>query len=424
MNVDLLFDSNTQIDEEMVLFVYNNLDDLENYNNMVDLSTKIFSIFSFFNILSLPDTILIVSNNTLTRNLFIIFAFYVYIHSKLFKKKHIAIDFEFYYGTISLAQYSFHNSQNVSLNFIVDPNTFSTKDTDYLINKIYINDKLYKILHGSDSLDVPYIYNILLSMDSYKMIRFIHKMIDTRYLCEYYKNSVQTFIPKKCSLYDALVFFNTISEQQYIIIQNNLNALGPIQNIKWNINNLNKNQIEYTYLDVFYSEKFLYDIFHHINDNTPFLIRTYYYILDIVRFVILDRKSILNSTEIIKKIIIKYNNIDLSNETHFDLNSYYKIIINDLILLEKKDNITYKIFLDFIMSVGYIKNTLNIYLKFILLTIFFSTNKNFIKKTEYSNLQEVFKIKKALLNEIASLKKMIKFTNLFEEYVREKIKKE
>ena len=112
-----------------------------------------------------------------------------------------------------------------------------------------MNKFIKKILHGSDSLDIPYMYNQLLDKDPEKIISFTKTMIDTRFLCEYYKLTKSDPSNNKCSIYDeesdrsAIYYFNVISEKQQEKLSDVLKSMPPPHDIVWNIHKMPKSQV-------------------------------------------------------------------------------------------------------------------------------------------------------------------------------------
>jgi hypothetical protein len=189
-------------------------------------------------------------------------------------------------------------------------------------------------------MDIPYIYNTLLNNNTDAIIEFTSKFIDTRFLCEYVRKSLN--IHGKCSIYDALLYFNTINKTQHITLTNLNDQMGPIHKVNWSLHNPNAINIKYAYYDVLYLNDLPKDIFKKILLDTPQYTRTYYYILKIIRFVMLERKKITHVLDFIKtppssptynkyidNCILKENN----NEIHITFiltNDYIKIFGNVL----------------------------------------------------------------------------------------------
>ena len=115
---------------------------------------------------------------------------------------------------------------------------------------ILSNKKILKILHGAESLDIPYIVQDLFNYDTIPIIDFFLSMIDTRYLCEYLNLILNK--SKICSIYDMLLNFNIINENIKNKLDENEKKMGPIYNIFIDINNLSDELITYSIYDVVY----------------------------------------------------------------------------------------------------------------------------------------------------------------------------
>ena len=151
-----------------------------------------------------------------------------------------------------------------------------------------------KIVHGSESLDIPYILHELLNNNVDYIINFFKSMIDTRYLCEYI-NLSENKIKNICSLYDLLLNVNVITNDEKNLLDDNENKMGPIYNIFIDIHNLSPELISYSIHDVVYLinlYKKLSNIIININK------KNYYLICEIVRFTFMERRFFTN--------IIKY----------------------------------------------------------------------------------------------------------------------
>lgn len=166
------------------------------------------------------------------------------------KQKHyLGIDFEFNKITkttrdVALMQINLENDNYGEIFVLCQP---ILKDTDILI-KLLTTKLIIKILHGSDLLDLPYLYHqLLITPDN---IYKFNKKIDTKILCEYKKW-------QRCSIYDILFNFKIISQEQLNKFDKTENRLGPLYLINIDINNLNKELLEYSLYDVLYLPELL-----------------------------------------------------------------------------------------------------------------------------------------------------------------------
>ena len=85
-----------------------------------------------------------------------------------------------------------------------------------LKNNILSNSKILKILHGSESLDLPYIVDELYNNDMEGLIDFFLSMIDTKYLCEYLNDVYNK--QKVCRIYYMLFNYEIIDQRIYQIL--------------------------------------------------------------------------------------------------------------------------------------------------------------------------------------------------------------
>src|SRR5277367_4223408 len=89
-----------------------------------------------------------------------LFKLYITYYKKHHKKQkrtaYVGIDYEFNQRKIALMQINFGDTI-----WLLNPSQFDEETKKCFVQKILINKRIYKILHGSDSLDLPYIYGEL-----------------------------------------------------------------------------------------------------------------------------------------------------------------------------------------------------------------------------------------------------------------------
>lgn len=363
--------------------------------------------------------ILLVGNNDTINKIFILFLYYYAytIKAKPKDKHHCAIDFEFNVKVIALMQLNFGKYL-----WIIDPKKYDSNKIEILNKKLLLNTKIYKVFHGADSLDLPYIYSELLKNDKEKILRFTRKFIDTRFLCEYVRASKTE--EGRCSIYDAMLYFGTISKSKYDELNKINDSMGPIQDVMWNINKMSSFHIKYAYYDVLYLLDFLKDIYKKIIRETPNKVRTYYYIIQIIRFVLLERKAVTNILDLAKSVVNPMNNylIKTENNNMTLINIYTQMMDKGpdqkhFIIKDDKGEID----LNFIESLNYIRGTFNFLLKNILYYVC-------TKKYEvYKNKSELFTDKltlEKLYDELNKIKmyKIIKLLKLYENEVTIKLR--
>jgi hypothetical protein len=116
------------------------------------------------------------------------------------EKHYIGIDFEFKQVAkvdkeVALMQINLENDSNIGYIFVLYPPSLTKDNYNLLITLISIPE-IIKILHGAESLDIPYLFNQVL-ITKKNVNGFCNNFYDTRYLCEYYQK--ENNIKSKCS---------------------------------------------------------------------------------------------------------------------------------------------------------------------------------------------------------------------------------
>ena len=300
----------------------------------------------------------------------------IYYHYGYYDKKlYAGMDFEFNDRKIALCQVAFFPKQKYRYIWIYDPTWLDTKQTNYIIRYLFTSEHIYKIVHRSDSLDIPYLFNDLFMNNHEQIYAFTTHVIDTRFLCEYHKATINS--DKICSIYDAMLFFGTISKKQYDILESidKKSKNGePIQ--KFDINNLSDVNLLYALYDVFYLRKFYFDILKKAKFDTPELFNSYYYIPIITRFIFLEKwgvsdllARIKNKVDPINNFIIKSKN---KNNTLIDI---FNNINTNIKIRTKKLNLN----VDDLLNINYFRSSIILLLKYItysILTNYYEIYKN------------------------------------------------
>jgi hypothetical protein len=206
----------------------------------------------------------------------------------------MGIDFEFNTKKIALMQISFETykpslDKPLSRYFIIYPPELSNKTVNFLKNNILSNSKILKILHGSESLDLPYIVDELYNNDMEGLIDFFLSMIDTKYLCEYLNDVYNK--QKVCRIYDMLLNYEIIDQRIYQILDKNEDEMGPIYKIIIDINSLSEALKKYSIYDVIYLGKAFLTLKDMIIKYNP---KNYYLLIDILRFSFMEKRDITN----------------------------------------------------------------------------------------------------------------------------------
>lgn len=305
------------------------------------------------------------------QNIFFFAFFIVFSLESTFNKHfYLGMDFEGTTKKIQLAQLCFeHNVSLKSFIMIISPDDLDAYMILNFINLILCNKSIRKILHGSDSLDVPYIYEQLLNNDKNKIIKFTKGLIDTRFLCEYYKINIIGKSDNKCTIYDedqnksSIYFFGLISLGEQENLAKILESIGPDH--VWNIHRMPRNQVLYAQYDVIFLKYFYYRIIHVATENITSeidkkaVIELYKYVLyELTQFVYLEKKKVTFISLRCKEEADPMNNymIHKGSET-VRLNDYFNLLGVNIITFNPK------VELDKILKVSYYKITVEILMK-------------------------------------------------------------
>jgi hypothetical protein len=166
------------------------------------------------------------------------------INDKINDKIKICLDYEFNNNKIGLVQVMISN-KNISNNiYLFNPLDFNQVELELIKEAIYLSP-YPKILHGSEGLDIPYIYSNVLNNNSSEIKQFTDYLTDTRFKCELLNH-------KKCSLYDILYETKSINDKQNKILLDNYKKNGKIYKINWNTQKMTLEQYMYAAFDVIF----------------------------------------------------------------------------------------------------------------------------------------------------------------------------
>jgi hypothetical protein len=229
-------------------------------------------------------------NKTLLFLSFCIFYLLDSNHSRT--KSSVGFDFEFNRGEIALCQVGFFPKKKLKYIFMFNPKLIKSEHKKLLIDVLFTSN-MYKIVHGADSLDIPYIFNELFDKNTEYIKKFTENTIDTRFLCEYFKIFTKSS-DKKCSIYDALLYFKVISNQKYDELEKVNELMGPVQDVNWNVSKMSSFHLKYALYDVLYLKNFIDKIFDNAIKTDSALHQQLKYIPQIDRFIMFDKFGILD----------------------------------------------------------------------------------------------------------------------------------
>lgn len=320
---------------------------------------------------------------------------YINYFLKINYKKYLAIDFEFNNinnkREIALCQINLETNDNGKIYLFYPPDL--NKNQLKIFKKILIDKHTIKILHGGESLDLPYLFNNIL-IDNNEKEMFLENLYDTRYLCEYY--NIENNLEKKCKINYLLLNMNVITKKQFDFLQYEEEKMGPIYNIIIDVKNMNNLLILYTTTDVLYLPELLkkYPKNKLYQKLIPQLTNFVFYLKKVN-----DYNNIIENISKYNINFIKYDNktIQLSN--------IYNIICY---MIDYKNKIYYN-FLD----INHFKKTLEIILKYILYNLLVDNfnvwynNSKLISDKIFLNLT-FMKNNKELYNFFTKIKENIK----------------
>lgn len=354
----------------IIISVYSitNMDDKEAENFIMTLlkdkkeiknnKSKVLSLFEKYKRKTLDGkVILFVASNSLLDKLFIIFLHYYNMYLVSGKINYVSIDLEFNKGDVALMQLNFGEYI-----WIINPQNYKDLDKKELNDNLFCNDLIHKILHGSDALDLHHIYKLILEDDKNKIIKFMHRWIDTRFLCEYLRTSQNE--GGKCSIYDGMLYTNTIDKNLYDDLVVNTSIMRPGDDVMWNVEKLNDSSLKYAYSDVLYLTQFFRDICKEIKNKTPIYQNTYHYIFQIVRFITLERRNVTDIVQNAKNIIDKMNNY-IIKEINNTIIGLYNSMMKEYIIKYDENGKELMIDIKFIQSINYSRTMFTVLLKYV-----------------------------------------------------------
>ncbi len=302
---------------------------------------------------------------------------------------YIGLDFEFKQvrkedRDVALMQLNLENSSNDAYIFICYPPDM-TKDNLQILIELITHPNIIKILHGSESLDIPYLYNQLLITEE-NIDNFNKKFYDTKFLCDT-KHLIEKST-NKCSIYNLLLEQEIITSEKFDELENIENITGPIHTIKIDIYNLDPNILRYSLYDVLYLPELI----------KKFIKKGYIYtnlIPCLISLIFKYKRHVENDfielQDTVNKLNISYLFI---NNNRYLLKDFWEMYYNTI---EDKNN-----YLEILKEINYFKHMLEIITKFVVYVNIIKTykviNKNlnnidlykyFLWLKKYSELNEI-----------------------------------
>jgi hypothetical protein len=244
------------------------------------------------------------------------------------QKYYLGIDFEFNKvgktnRDIALMQINLESDDTQdSYVIILYPPEFQDASLQILKN-LLSEPKIIKILHGAESLDIPYMFSQLL-ISSNLINGLCENFYDTKFLCDY-----AHIVEKKkasCSIYHLLIENNVITQKKFNELEGIELITGPIYTITIDIHSMSNDILRYSLYDVLYLpdliKKYISKgiVYEKIIPETTILMYKY-------------RRDVESEFSNLEKIIVRLNNnfiYDHNNEiTLHDIWECYYYFISD-----------------------------------------------------------------------------------------------
>ena len=325
------------------------------------------------------------------------------------KNKYVGLDFEFNSSPegkkIALFQINLENDNNEAKIFLFYPPDLNHRNMDILV-KLLTDINIKKILHGAESLDIPYLFkNIFINNKSRN--QFCNNLFDTRYLCEYYH--LENKIDAKCKIYRILRQMDVIDDNQLNMLLKNEEDMGPIYLIDIDVRNLDNNTMLYSAFDVLYLPALL----TRFPDN-------YVYnnlIPEITCFNYIDRYDEI-FTKPFSELVGKVNNYfikikDKYKEKNLKLVDIYQSYQN---IIDDDENIFSKL-----MEINYFKKFIKTYIKFIIYKNVFKNNTVWENNENISNMLIQFQSEQSKFQKIKLTKHFELFFNKITSIIKNQI---
>jgi len=266
-------------------------------------------------------------------------------------KHFIGCDFEFnrvqkLSKDIALFQINLEDDTNEGTIFIFYPPELNKEDCSTLI-KLLTDPYIIKILHGGESLDIPYLFDQVLKTPT-NINNFCKNLYDTKYLCEY--AHIQQNEIKKCSIYFLLEEYKIITNQKIKDLEKIEVKMGPIYLIHINIHKMSTELFRYSLYDVL----FLPELIKKFLNKGPLYTEL---IPEISRLVFQYKRIPDHDINSIKNIVSKFNvHFVIINNNAYLLNDIYNFYL--LTLIEPKFNS--------IIKITYFKEFMEIILRYVI----------------------------------------------------------
>ena len=301
-------------------------------------------------------------------------SYFIYFLKLKSNFKCIGMDFEFNSSTegkkIALFQINLETEKNNANIYLFYPPDLSDKQIKVLID-LLINKDIKKVLHGAESLDIPYLFKNIFTTNKLRN-KFCNNLFDTRYMCEYY--NLENRNDSKCKIYHILREMDVIDDVIMKMLLDNEEKMGPIYLVDIDVRNLDEFTMLYSAFDVLYLPALLLQFPKNETYNKL--------IPEITCFNYIDRyEDIFNKP--FSELLNKINNFFIIYEKN---NFFNKIKLIDIYQTNHDKLINENQQISYLININYFKKFLKTFIKFIVYKFIYKNYKVFEKNKEKSNL--------------------------------------
>ena len=301
-------------------------------------------------------------------------SYFIYFLKLKSNFKCIGMDFEFNSSTegkkIALFQINLETEKNNANIYLFYPPDLSDKQIKVLVD-LLINKDIKKVLHGAESLDIPYLFKNIFTTDKLRN-KFCNNLFDTRYMCEYY--NLENRNDSKCKIYHILREMDVIDDVIMKMLLDNEEKMGPIYLVDIDVRNLDEFTMLYSAFDVLYLPALLLQFPKNETYNKL--------IPEITCFNYIDRyEDIFNKP--FSELLNKINNFFIIYEKN---NFFNKIKLIDIYQTNHDKLINENQQISYLININYFKKFLKTFIKFIVYKFIYKNYKVFEKNKEKSNL--------------------------------------
>lgn len=301
-------------------------------------------------------------------------SYFIYFLKLKSNFKCIGMDFEFNSSTegkkIALFQINLETEKNNANIYLFYPPDLSDKQIKVLVD-LLINKDIKKVLHGAESLDIPYLFKNIFTTNKLRN-KFCNNLFDTRYMCEYY--NLENRNDSKCKIYHILREMDVIDDVIMKMLLDNEEKMGPIYLVDIDVRNLDEFTMLYSAFDVLYLPALLLQFPKNETYNKL--------IPEITCFNYIDRyEDIFNKP--FSELLNKINNFFIIYEKN---NFFNKIKLIDIYQTNHDKLINENQQISYLININYFKKFLKTFIKFIVYKFIYKNYKVFEKNKEKSNL--------------------------------------